>query len=209
MSRNAKVLQCVPVLTGICQLRQQVSPGPFHGCHPVSGAPRPSFCLIVSCPAPYLLRTRIHGSVESVACDTLSTLNHERLTLRSLLFRLALIDNTASSKCVLWSMLALASFHRHGQGTQTAQLKHFAVHLLASSSSKNRIGKLDGVRHLAANMILSASEVCLQYVPDFLQPPASANPVTSKIAMTPPPGNGLGFFAARALYWILSSMISR
>ncbi|KAH8896301.1 hypothetical protein GQ53DRAFT_852405 [Thozetella sp. PMI_491] len=95
---------------------------------------------------------------ESVASNTLATFNHTRSELRSLLFRLALLDTTPSSKCVLWSILALSAAHQHRHQHQTSHLKLAAIQLLKSSST-NGIDSSEGVRHLAASMILSASEI--------------------------------------------------
>lgn len=91
--------------------------------------------------------------------NTLATFNQTRSELCGLLFRLALLDTTPSSKCVLQSILALASLHRNGYQYQTMHLKLTAVTLLKSSSTYG-VDDAEAVRHVAAGMILTTLEVC-------------------------------------------------
>ncbi|CAG9989596.1 unnamed protein product [Clonostachys byssicola] len=95
---------------------------------------------------------------ESVASNTLATFNQTRSELCGLLFRLALLDTTSSSKCVLWSILALASLDRNGNQYQTMQLKLTAVALLKSTSTDG-MDDAEAVRHIAAGMIMTTFEI--------------------------------------------------
>ncbi|CAH0056364.1 unnamed protein product, partial [Clonostachys solani] len=95
---------------------------------------------------------------ESVVSNTLATFNQTRSELCGLLFRLALLDTTPSAKCVLWSILALASLHRNGYQYQTMHLKLTAVTLLKSSSTYG-VDDAEAVRHVAAGMILTTLEI--------------------------------------------------
>jgi hypothetical protein len=72
--------------------------------------------------------------------------------------RLALSDDTPSSKAVLRSILALSSLHRHGLQLKAVELKVSSLNALAIAS-KSKLSIKEVIQHVAAGMLLCSFEV--------------------------------------------------
>jgi hypothetical protein len=77
--------------------------------------------------------------------------------------RLAFTDGTESSQSVIQSILAVSAMHRAGVQPKTLQLQGASLRALSISASRG-ITESEAVQHIAANMLLCASEVCLAYL---------------------------------------------
>ncbi|KAK9777751.1 putative Zn(2)-C6 fungal-type domain-containing protein [Seiridium cardinale] len=76
----------------------------------------------------------------------------------NILHRLALLDESLSTKAVLEAILALSSLHRHGRRPEAMRLKLSALRTLGISSSRE-LGAVEGIQHVVAGMLLCYYEV--------------------------------------------------
>lgn len=92
------------------------------------------------------------------------------MILGNLLVRMALTSDTASSRAVLQSLLALSSLHRHDVHSQAVELKISAIKSLAAVTGSH-IDTAEAMQHVAAGMLLCSFEVGY-----FLYSPSTRSP---------------------------------
>ena len=78
--------------------------------------------------------------------------------MRESLIRMALGENTLSSKAVLHSLLAFSQLHREGCQLQTYKYVKSALHSLSSSAAAG-MSKHEASQHISAGMILCSGHV--------------------------------------------------
>jgi hypothetical protein len=96
--------------------------------------------------------------VGDVALHSLTTCDADDGRFIGSISRLALTDDTDSSKAVLQSLLALSSLHRHGVQPEAIRLQSEALKLL-DKSARNGLSEQDVIQHIAAGMLLCTFEV--------------------------------------------------
>ncbi|RDW83479.1 hypothetical protein BP5796_04970 [Coleophoma crateriformis] len=94
---------------------------------------------------------------EQVASYSLATYGYRAADVREILMRIALTDDTATTRAVMLSILALASIHRFGPQAQAIQYKTSSIQAL-SASLKGDMGIAESVQHVAAGMLLCTFE---------------------------------------------------
>ncbi|KAI0395718.1 hypothetical protein F5Y17DRAFT_184880 [Xylariaceae sp. FL0594] len=96
---------------------------------------------------------------ETDAYTTFATATPDTSRLRDILLRMALMDDSITSRAVLHAILALSSLQRDGLHLQAAQHKTAAVGALAASAKKGIQDVTEAARHVAANMLLCSYEI--------------------------------------------------
>lgn len=96
--------------------------------------------------------------VDHVVAQSLATLPRTYDTLRSVIPRLALSNDTLSSQAVTQALLALSSLHRHGFQEEAARYQAAALAALRKSSNTT-FGSNEAIQHVAAGMLLCSFEV--------------------------------------------------
>ncbi|RDW71013.1 hypothetical protein BP6252_07576 [Coleophoma cylindrospora] len=94
---------------------------------------------------------------EQVASYSLATYGYRAADVREILMRIALTDDTASTRAVMLSILAVASIHRFGPQAQAIQYKTSSIQAL-SASLRSDMGMAESVQHVAAGMLLCTFE---------------------------------------------------
>ncbi|KAI1127402.1 fungal-specific transcription factor domain-containing protein [Nemania abortiva] len=89
----------------------------------------------------------------------LATFGYDPRYVSGMLMRMALADDSPSATAILRSLLAFSSLHCYGHQAQVVELKISAVKAL-KSASRSLIGAKEGVRHIAATMVLCSIETC-------------------------------------------------
>jgi hypothetical protein len=77
-----------------------------------------------------------------------------------MLLRIALSDAGQATTAVMKALLAVSAYHRFGCHLEVIQLQGHALHALLASS-RDSVGPKDGVKHIAAGMLLCTLEVCV------------------------------------------------
>ncbi|KAF2119053.1 fungal-specific transcription factor domain-containing protein [Lophiotrema nucula] len=93
-----------------------------------------------------------------VASQALTVFGHEPTNLGNLLIRISLSSDSSSATAVRKAMLALSSLHRYGVQSQAIELKITSLKALASAS-KDNLGAVELVQHVAAGMLLCSFEI--------------------------------------------------
>lgn len=96
--------------------------------------------------------------VETVVSNILPMLDSDRTRVRRLVVQIALSNRSQSSRAVLNSILALASYHRGDNIAFAAQMKHSALRALLDAIDPNMDG-CAAIEHIAAGIILCVVEV--------------------------------------------------
>lgn len=84
-------------------------------------------------------------------------LSIDRQRLGDVLVRLALLDDTQSSRAVYHSILALVACHRGANVADVQRLKRAALRYLRFDANSTMF---QGLQHVAANLLLSVLGVC-------------------------------------------------
>lgn len=96
--------------------------------------------------------------VEGVASRALPAFGIKPTELGQALIRIALLDDSRTSRALMKLMLSFASVHKHGLHAQMMNLKIDALHDLSKGSSLD-LGPVAAIQHLAAGMLLCCIEV--------------------------------------------------
>lgn len=127
----------------------------------------------------------------------------DRWKMHDILLRLALSDNSDSSKLVLHSALAFSSIHRFGPQSEAARLKAAALKAL-DTSSREGMDPSTVVQHVAAQMMLGYVEVgsycatACSPIPFLLL----TRHLRYKTSPTVPPFSGCGTYVGRNTSWL-------
>ncbi|KAI1321683.1 fungal-specific transcription factor domain-containing protein [Xylariaceae sp. FL0255] len=92
------------------------------------------------------------------ASKSLAIFGHDPIDLGYALVRLALADESRSSKAVWYALLAFSATHKHQVYAQSVQLKIAALGCLAAIPG-HKIGMKEAIRHIAAGMLLCSLEI--------------------------------------------------
>ncbi|KAI0102374.1 fungal-specific transcription factor domain-containing protein [Nemania sp. FL0031] len=96
---------------------------------------------------------------KSIAFTTLATFTADLPGLRDTLVRMALTNQTITSRAVLHAILAFSSLQRDGLQLQATKHKTAAVSALGASVKNGIHTTTEATQHLAANMLLCSLEI--------------------------------------------------
>jgi hypothetical protein len=105
-----------------------------------------------------LLPANMHSAVCQNAARSLAIFGRDPIKLGHALVRIALIDDSASSRAVWLSLLAFSGTHRHQVYAQAVQLKIAALEAMATVKS-HEMKTREAIQHVAAGMLLCSLEV--------------------------------------------------
>ncbi|KAH7138209.1 fungal-specific transcription factor domain-containing protein [Dendryphion nanum] len=102
--------------------------------------------------------TELVDYFSSVASNSLAAFGQSTATIKRALIRMALVENTPSSRAVLQSMLAFSQLHRDGCQVQTYKYVKSALRNLTSTANAN-MTKHQAAQHMCAGMILCSAHI--------------------------------------------------
>ncbi|KAH7175023.1 fungal-specific transcription factor domain-containing protein [Fusarium flagelliforme] len=94
-----------------------------------------------------------------VGFTSVGTFSVDPTSMRNLLMRMALSNNTPTSRAILYAMLAVSSLHRDGIQSQAVRYKIASISALAASTRDMSWGRSEAAAQVAASMLLSSSEI--------------------------------------------------
>ena len=97
--------------------------------------------------------------VTSTAFSSLVVFNQDASGFRDLLIQMALSNDTAPSRAVLFALLAFSSQYRDGLQSRAVQFKTSAISALARSAENGPLSTTEAAQHVAAGMLLCSFEV--------------------------------------------------
>ncbi|KAI1426169.1 fungal-specific transcription factor domain-containing protein [Xylaria sp. FL1777] len=92
------------------------------------------------------------------ASQSLAVFGRDRAELGHALVRIALMNDSKSSRAVWLSLLAFSATHRHDVYVQPVQLKISALEIMATAKG-NEMGTKEAIQHIAAGMLLCSLEI--------------------------------------------------
>lgn len=98
-------------------------------------------------------------SVYYVSFAGLPRLDPARPSLRDLMIRLSLLNDSNSSRAALYSLLSLSAVHRYGDTVKAARFKNLALQALRKASRAAPLDIVQVQQHIAASLMLCRVEV--------------------------------------------------